>query len=91
MANINIRVPDEIKKQAADVFSDLGMDMSTAINMFLRQSIRLNGLPFRPSNDPFWSESNQNYLKKAIEEMENGKNQIVKTLDELQRMADDEP
>ena len=47
MANISIRVPDEIKKQASEVFSDLGLDMSTAINMFLRQSIKSNGLPFR--------------------------------------------
>ena len=91
MANISIRVPDEIKKQAANVFSDLGLDMSTAMNLFLRQCIRENGLPFRPSNDPFWSESNQTHLKKVIYEMENGKSQIVKTLDELKRMADDEP
>ena len=34
MANISIRVPDDIKKQAADVFAELGLDMSTAINLF---------------------------------------------------------
>ena len=45
MANISIRVPDEIKKLASEVFSDLGLDMSTAINIFLRQSIKSNGLP----------------------------------------------
>lgn len=90
MGNISIRVPDDVKQQAASVFSDLGLDMSTAINMFLRQSIRQNGLPFRPTNDPFWSEANQNYLKKSIAEMEDGKNTIVKTMQELEEMTRDE-
>ena len=86
MANISIRVPDEIKKQAANVFSDLGLDMSTAINLFLRQCIRENGLPFRPSNDPFYSDSNMKALQKSIEELENGKI-VIKTMDELEKMV----
>ncbi len=65
MANISIRVPDEIKKQASEVFSDLGLDMSTAINIFLRQSIKSNGLPFRPVNDPFTPTAISGLWKKA--------------------------
>lgn len=45
--NINIRVDEEIKKQAQHLFEELGVDMSTAINMFLRQAIRYNGIPFK--------------------------------------------
>jgi DNA-damage-inducible protein J len=90
MGNISIRVPDDVKQQATAVFSDLGLDMSTAINIFLRQSIRQNGLPFRPTNDPFWSESNQRYLQKTIAEMESGKDTITKTLTELEGLAKDE-
>ncbi len=88
MANISIRVPDEIKKQAADVFSDLGMDMSTAINMFLRQSIRLNGLPFRPSNDPFYSDSNVEALQQSVQQLKNGKT-VMKTMEELEKMENE--
>ena len=44
--NINIRVSSEIKAQAQDVFSSLGIDMTTAINIFLRQAIRQKGIPF---------------------------------------------
>ena len=44
--NINIRVDNEIKKEAQDLFSSFGMDMTTAINIFLRQVIRLRGIPF---------------------------------------------
>jgi len=45
-ANINIRVDSNVKNQAQDVFAALGMDMTTAINIFLRQAIRKNGIPF---------------------------------------------
>ena len=45
-AHINIRVDGDVKSQAQDLFSSLGLDMSTAINIFLRQSIRKNGIPF---------------------------------------------
>lgn len=33
---------------ASQLFHELGMDMTTAINLFLKQSIAVNGLPFRP-------------------------------------------
>ena len=45
-AHINVRVDGDIKNKAQDVFLALGMDMSTAINIFLRQVIRKNGIPF---------------------------------------------
>ena len=43
---INIRSDAEIKSKAQEIFASLGLDMSTAINMFLRQTVRLNDLPF---------------------------------------------
>ena len=45
-ANINIRVDRDIKNKAQEVFSALGLDMTTAVNIFLRQAIRKNGIPF---------------------------------------------
>jgi len=50
-ANINIRVDGDVKNRAQDVFSALGMDMTTAINIFLRQAIRKNGIPFELVNE----------------------------------------
>jgi len=44
--NINIRVDSNVKNRAQDVFSALGLDMTSAINIFLRQAIRKNGIPF---------------------------------------------
>ena len=52
MANISFRTDDETKEQAAKLFRDLGLDMSTAINMFLKQSIASNGIPFTPRREP---------------------------------------
>ena len=45
-ANINIRVDSDVKNKAQDLFSALGLDMTSAINIFLRQAIRKNGIPF---------------------------------------------
>jgi len=51
VTNINIRVDNDIKKEAQDLFSSLGMDMTTAINIFLRQSIRVRSIPFSITAD----------------------------------------
>lgn len=42
-----IRIDSNVKEQAAHLFSELGMDMSSAINIFLRQCILRGGLPFQ--------------------------------------------
>lgn len=47
--NVSIRVDSEVKEQAEKLFSDLGMNMSTAFNVFIRQAIREGGLPFQVS------------------------------------------
>lgn len=44
--SMSIRLDSEIKEQAQQVFNSLGMDMTTAINIFLRQAIQYQGLPF---------------------------------------------
>jgi DNA-damage-inducible protein J len=46
MATINIRTDSEIKAKSQEIFESLGLDMTTAINIFLRQTVRLNDLPF---------------------------------------------
>ena len=44
--NYSFRVDCEIKRQCEAMFNELGMDMTTAINIFLRQSLRVGGFPF---------------------------------------------
>lgn len=44
--NLNIRTDKEVKENAEKIFSELGISMTTAVNMFLRQTIRFGGIPF---------------------------------------------
>jgi DNA-damage-inducible protein J len=46
MTNINVRTDSEIKARAQQIFESMGLDMSTAVNIFLRQTVRQNDLPF---------------------------------------------
>lgn len=45
-APTQIRIDSDVKKQANDLFSHLGLDMSSAVNIFLHQCILRGGLPF---------------------------------------------
>lgn len=44
--NLNIRTEKAIKDQAESIFNELGINMTTAVNMFLRTAIREHGIPF---------------------------------------------
>jgi DNA-damage-inducible protein J len=50
--NVSIRMDVQLKKQAEELFSDLGLNMTTAMTMFLRQAIRSQGIPFEISRVP---------------------------------------
>ena len=44
--NLNIRIDKDIKEQAESIFNELGINMTTAVNIFLRTAIREHGIPF---------------------------------------------
>ena len=44
--NLNIRTDKDVKEQAEQLFAELGLNMTTAINLFLRTAIRKHGIPF---------------------------------------------
>lgn len=47
--NVTVRMDSKVKAQADELYASLGMDMSTAVNMFVRQCLRERQLPFQPS------------------------------------------
>ena len=49
--NMSIRMDTELKKQANAMFSDMGLNMTTAMNMFLRQVVRQGKIPFEIATD----------------------------------------
>lgn len=61
--NLNIRTDKEIKEQSDKIFAELGLTMTSAINMFLRATIRENGIPFSLKLD-----SPNSVTSEAIEE-----------------------
>lgn len=44
--NLNIRTDKAVKDQAEQIFNELGLNMTTAVNLFLKTAIRENGIPF---------------------------------------------
>ena len=61
--NTSIKIDEKTKKEAQELFKDLGLSLSTAINIFLKQAIREKGIPFYINSLPENSE-----LAQAFEE-----------------------
>lgn len=70
MAQISLRIDDDIKKSAEKACEDIGMSMSTAITIYLKKLGRERRIPFEVSADPFYSDENMTRLRKNIEKME---------------------
>jgi DNA-damage-inducible protein J len=64
---MTMRVDENLKKSADELFSDLGMNMTTAVTIFLKQSLREQRIPFSISRDIPNDET-----RKAIEDTEKG-------------------
>ena len=74
-STLQIRVDSNLRKEADDLFTHAGLDMSSAVRLFLRQSVIRRRLPFEvvsENRDPFWSEANQRVLRESIESFERG-------------------
>lgn len=70
MAQLSLRIDDDVKISAERVCKNIGMSMSTAVNIFLKKMSAENRIPFEVSCDPFYSEENIARLKKSITQME---------------------
>lgn len=77
MAQISLRVDDDVKRGAEQIFDDIGLSMSTAINIFLKKVARERRIPFELSADPFYSENNLRYLEKKMEDYKAGQLNFV--------------
>ena len=77
-STITVRVDENVKKEAGIVFKNIGLDMSTAINVYLKQVIRSNGIPF-----PLSADIPNEVTLKAIKEAEQGEMASFTSIDEL--------
>ncbi|GHU69073.1 DNA-damage-inducible protein J [Clostridia bacterium] len=50
--NVSIRMDVNLKREAENLFSDLGLNMTSALNMFIRQAVRTQSIPFEITRGP---------------------------------------
>jgi DNA-damage-inducible protein J len=77
-STLQIRVDNDLRQAAEKLFVNVGLDMSGAIRLFLRQSVIRRRLPFEvvsEAPDPFFSEANQRVLAESIRSIERGEGQ----------------
>ena len=66
--NLNIRIDKEVKSQAEKLLNDIGMSLSTAINVFIRQLIRDGGIPFIINTGSNKGNYNLPHIRQKLEE-----------------------
>lgn len=93
--NVNIRMDKDIKERADALFNDLGFNLTTAVNAFVRQALRDRAIPFlieaksgEDKYNEYFNPHNMKFLMESIDDLKAGKG-IVKTMAELEAMADE--
>lgn len=75
MTTISAKIDNNDKSLFEKICDSMGINISSAINAFVKATIRENGMPFalKASEDPYiYSEENMNYLRESIAQLENG-------------------
>ena len=78
---LQVRLDDELKAQATMVYDQLGLDLSSAVRMFLKKSVAVNGIPFEVRNESSRSKAEAALLSIRVAAEENGLSDL--TLDEI--------
>ena len=74
-SRINIRVDKDLKEEADKVYNKMGMNLSTAITVFLKQSVNDQSMPFKPN-------LNEKLNEQARYEVEHGQTEVFHSVDE---------
>lgn len=72
MAQLSMRIDDNVKAKAEQACEALGLTMTTAINLYLVKLGNEMRIPFEVSVDPFYSLENQAVLERSIKQLESG-------------------
>ena len=74
---VNFRMDSDLKASMEKVCKEMGMSMTTAFTIFATKESREKRIPFEITADPFYSESNMNYLHSVISDFESGKSVLT--------------
>ena len=72
MAQISMRIDDDVKKKAEQACEALGLTMTTAINLYLVKLGNEMRIPFEVSVDPFYNPVNQEVLARSVDQLKAG-------------------
>ncbi len=89
MTTVTLRFDDEMKKELDSMVDDMGMNLTTFFMIYAKRALRDRQIPFDITApvDPFLSDANTARLQQSEEQLRNGK-VVVKTMEELEAMAD---
>ena len=73
VTTLTARVDEQDKIRFDEFCNDVGISISTAINIYVKAVLRENRIPFEITSDPFYSESNMAWLRKSEQELREGK------------------
>lgn len=87
MTTISIRLDDQEKLELEAMCADMGMNLSTFYMLYTKKVLRDRKIPFiiEAPSDPFYSKSNLSQIKKADQQVREGK-VVVHSLEELEAM-----
>ena len=74
MEQFCLSIDDDVKREAEQVCEDMGMSMSTAVNIYLKRLGRERRIPFEVMAEPFWSSENATILDRRIADIRAGRN-----------------
>jgi DNA-damage-inducible protein J len=74
MAQVNFRIDDDVKTDAEALFARLGMNMSTAVNIFIHQALFHRGLPFAIKEVPYYAPENMAHLREVSADYDANRN-----------------
>lgn len=90
MTTISLRFDDKMKKELDELCEEMGMNLTTFFTIYAKKALRERKIPFEISApvDPFYSESNMRQIRKAEEQIRQGK-VVIKTMEELEAMENE--
>lgn len=90
MTTVSLRFDDDMKRELDEICDEMGMNLTTFFTIYAKKVLRDRKIPFEISApvDPFYSDVNIRRIKKAEEQIREGK-VVVKTMKELEQMEDE--
>ena len=85
---INVKTDKKLKAETEEILKEMGLNLTTAINVYFRTIVRKKEIPFKISikeDDKFYTKEYQNYLY----EISKGKDYITKSITELETMENE--